>query len=164
MKTIVRRAAVSLLLFALFLPSCGAGEERKTFRGTNGTLVGLEFRETNGMMWGEDFELVLTEDTVVYSRRFSRLLRRYVERENRSLSAKRWNQIGAAAAELKDVLEEVSAPPEEQREPPYPTDSGGKSGFWLTWRADDGEEKTVRYYLPSDPRFDALIAVLKKIA
>ena len=162
----IRRAAVSLLLFALILPSCGGGE-RVPVEWEGRTLAGVEYRYKNGMAWGEDFEIVLTEERIVYSRRFSSLLRRYVEREDRALSAKRWSQIGEALLDIMPVLREVPASSGTAESPPGAmTDapSGGELGLFLTWRLPDGSETRVRYYESGDRRFETVTALLREAA
>ena len=165
-KTLFRLFA-SLALLSLLLPACAGGTEIPA-EWEGRTLVGVEYGEINGMTWGDDFEIRLTEDTVVYARRFSRLTHRYVTREGRALSAKRWQDIAGAVIALMPSLEEVPVAPDDMQIP-FATDGGSASavvgsGFWLTWRASDGSTERIRYYVPSDEGFDALRALLVKAA
>ena len=149
----------ALLLLAAVLPACGGGD-RLAAEWDGRTLCGIEYVYKNGMTWGEDFEIRLTEDRIVFVRRFSSLLRRYVERQDRALSAKRWNAAGEAVLAAMPELEPVPPAAETPEEEVFATDRPtGKTGLWLTWRGPDGEEETVWYY-PGGERYEALTEVL----
>ena len=169
MQRRIGRILAALALLSVVLPACAAGT-RSPVEWEGRTLVGVEFGEINGMTWGDDFEIRLTEDTVVYARRFSRLTRRYLTREDRALSAKRWQGIAEAVLAVMPALEEVpAAPPEPEEEIPFATDGGSASsvvgsGLWLTWRLPDGTAERIRYYVPSDERFVTLRELLVKAA
>ena len=153
----------ALLLLAAVLPACGGGD-RLAAEWDGRTLCGIEYVYKNGMMWGEDFEIRLTEERVAYVRRFSPLLRRYMERSDRALSARGWN--AAAEAVLAAMPELEAAPPAAatpEEEGIFATDRPtGETGLWLTWRGPDGLEERVKYY-SGGARYDALTEALRGI-
>ena len=161
----IRVTLASFLLFAVLLPSCANSASRPEAEWEGRTLCGVAYVTKNGMTWGDDFELRLTEDRIAYVRYFSRLLRRYREKEDRPLSPGKWAEIGEAVlAALPELREIRPAPPEYgEEEEIFATDMPtGPTGLWLTWRAADGTEEEVRYGLSGGDAADALFAILQK--
>ena len=161
----IRAALASLLLFAVFLPSCADSAFRTEVEWEGRTLCGVAYVTKNGMTWGDDFEIRLTEDRIAYVRSFSRLLRRYTEKEDRPLSQRKWAMIGEAVLAALPELREIppSPPASEEETELFATDTPtGPTGLWLTWRAADGTEEEVRYALSGGDAADALFALLRK--
>lgn len=162
---ILRSAAIltaALLIIPLYTAGCG--ETIKEMKYSDKELVGIEYSHVNGMVWGDDFEISLRPDRVVYARYFRPLLRRYAEKENRALSAARWNDIGEAVINIAGSLVQVTIKNDAEEPAAVPTDGPQRSDFVLIWRDDGGTETAVKYYKPSDAVFDAIIDMLKDAA
>lgn len=153
----------AFLLLAVLFPSCGA-ETPVPAEWDGRTLCGVAYITKNGMTWGDDFEIRLTEGEITYVRSFSRFLRQYMEKEHRSLSGRKWNKIGEAVLSAMPELKEIPPSPEsEERQEVFAADQPvGPTGLWLTWRASDGTEETVRYAPSGGERTDALLELLRE--
>ena len=81
-----------------------------------------------------------------------------------------WADIARSLTEIYSVLEEApqdfddSAPlVDENGEEMFALDGGDYWRLFLTWRTGDGEERTVRYFSPSDRRITTFDALMREL-
>ena len=178
MKRGVGLCILFLMLFAVF---CGCAEKRKDNiemkKREDATLCGIEYIRRNGMVYGDDMDISINSDRIVYARFFSveeyekdtfdgEYNDGYVETEDIPIEEDRWAAIEKAVMSVTDLLEEI---PDKEYENPFGesdemfvTDGPNYSYFYLTWRAENGEETKIQYCIPSDNRFNTVLSLAEE--
>ena len=153
LRCLVLCGVLCLAMLGIF--GCGAEDEKKenTEMETQGARapVGVSYRKTNGMTYGEDRDFTLTSEQT---------------------AAARWEEITAA---FTDLLPYLKALPEEEagdkktsflrklfpKEEAEELDGPNETIFTVTWKNPDGTEETVRYQIPQREAFDRLLACMQ---
>lgn len=167
-----------LMLSALF---CGCVEKQKDNvemkNREDVILCGVEYVKRNGMVYGDDMDVSINSDRIVYARLFSveeyekepldgEYNDGYVEVEDIPIEEDQWAAIEKAVMAIIDLFEEI---PNEKFENPFgkvgemfATDGPNYSYFYMTWRDQNGEETKIQYYIPNDRRFNTILSLMEE--
>lgn len=115
--------------------------------------VGVSYHKTNGMTYGEDRDIVLTQGQT---------------------TAEQWEEIADAITQLlpslKALQEEEAGRPQPgflrrlfPKEEPEELDGPNETIFAVTWRDADGSEEEVRYQIPQGEAFSQLLLCMQAI-
>ena len=161
----------------------------KNLNEKNGqVLCKAEYSRSNGMVYGEDITIQLTDKEIVYASFFpwegtvnyDGDERDEIVIEHKPLEPAQWAEIERAVGAiypLLKVIEECKPTPKvngmcmsfgdflnkitvPKADKIQVLDGGDRSEFRLTWRDENGMETTYRYYFINDRRFYTLLNIL----
>ncbi len=139
-----------------------------------GTLSGVTYSHTSGMVARADFAITLSPEAILETSYYSALDPETAEdedwyhpstKENVPITAAQWSDVEQIILELYPLMEPI---PENRREVKLPPgievmDGGDSTSLMLTWSTEDGTQ-SIRYYMPNDRRIRTLIALLEELA
>ena len=140
-------------------------------------LVGVDYYNVNGMLYGADLSMDIRKDRVVSARYFSRgeddpenpeeeYFEDYRTVENQPVSPEQWKQLEDAVRTIEPLLVEVK-PRQNSLADRMPeigaTDGPNIRTFYLTFMGDDGEEYRKQYRIPNDRRFGTVLQIMEEI-
>ncbi len=164
------KAKRKCLFFVVFILCCviffGCSEKESEAMNKKtepeGRLTRIEYSQTNGMVYGDDFSVDVIPEQVLYTRFFSTTEYEYVDKENIPIDSEQWHELEEAVLAIFPVLEERHF--EKEWKPFSGTvDGGGTFSFYLTWE-NEGKEERISYHSPNDRRFTTLFTLLEEIA
>ena len=139
-----------------------------------GTLTGVTYSHTSGMVARADFAITLSPEAILETSYFPALDPDTAEdedwyhlstKENVPITAAQWSDVEQIILELYPLMEPI---PENRREVKLPPgievmDGGDSTSLILTWSTEDGT-RSIRYNPPNDRRILTLIALLEELA
>ncbi len=136
----------------------------------NMALTGIKYDYVNGMTYGADCYVELSETELVSARVFhvDDEKAEYLDIEHKAITKEQWTQASDAVMVLVPLLEEVSEKLLDSSTVDnqffQATDGPNSTEFSLTWRNAEGVEESYRYYMPQDRRVNTLIDILQEIS
>lgn len=137
---------------------------------TNMTLSGISYYNENGMVYGENCSIDLSEKELISAYVFhaDEETSEYLTKEHVSISEEQWKQASEAVMVLAPLLQEI---PESKgdlldmkNQVFQATDGPQSEELALTWRNEEDIEVKHQYYIPQDLRVNTLIDILMEIA
>ena len=139
-----------------------------------GTLTGVTYSHTSGMVARADFAITLSPVAILETSYYPALDPDTAEdeewyhpstKENVPITAAQWSDVEQIILELYPLMEPI---PENRREVKLPPgievmDGGDSTSLILTWSTEDGT-RSIRYNPPNDRRIHTLIALLEELA
>ena len=139
-----------------------------------GTLTGVTYSHTSGMVARADFAITLSPEAILETSYYPALAPDTAEdedwyhpstKENVPITAAQWSDVEQIILELYPLMEPI---PENRREVKLPPgievmDGGDSTSLILTWSTEDGT-RSIRYDPPNDRRIHTLIALLEELA
>ncbi len=139
-----------------------------------GTLTGVTYSHTSGMVARADFAITLSPEAILETSYYPALDPDTAEdedwyhpstKENVPITAAQWSDVEQIILELYPLMEPI---PENRREVKLPPgievmDGGDSTSLILTWSTEDGT-RSIRYNPPNDRRIHTLIALLEELA
>ena len=139
-----------------------------------GTLTGVTYSHTSGMVARADFAITLSPVAILETSYYPALDPDTAEdeewyhpstKENVPITAAQWSDVEQIILELYPLMEPI---PENRREVKLPPgievmDGGDSTSLILTWSTENGAQY-IHYYPPNDRRIQTLIALLEELA
>ncbi len=139
-----------------------------------GTLTGVTYSHTSGMVARADFAITLSPEAILETSYYPVLDPDTAEDEdwyhpstkgNVPITAAQWSDVEEIILELYPLMEPI---PENRREVKLPPgievmDGGDSTSLILTWSTENGAQY-IHYYPPNDRRIQTLIALLEELA
>ena len=128
-----------------------------------GTLTGVTYSHTSGMVARADFAITLSPEAILETSYYPGY--HPSTKENVPITAAQWSDVEQIILELYPLMEPI---PENRREVKLPPgievmDGGDSTSLILTWSTEDGT-RSIRYNPPNDRRIHTLIALLEELA
>ena len=139
-----------------------------------GTLAGVTYSHTSGMVARVDFSITLSPQAILKTSYYPALEPKTAQdedwyhptiKENVPITPAQWTDVEQIVLELYPLMKPV---PERRYEVPLPSwldirDGGDTTDLILTWDTEDGIRST-HYSMPNDRRIYTLIALLQELA
>ena len=108
------KAKRKCLFFVVFILCCviffGCSEKESEAMNKKtepeGRLTRIEYSQTNGMVYGDDFSVDVIPEQVLYTRFFSTTEYEYVDKENIQIDSEQWHELEEAVLAIFPVLDE----------------------------------------------------------
>lgn len=133
-----------------------------------GTLAGISYHFSSGMVRGQDFSITLSTQAIVETTYWPSPDAEPVTKKDVPITEAQWSDVEQIILELYPEMKPV---PEKRFGDKILSlvarslnvrDGGDSASLTLTWNTESGT-RNIRYYKPNDYRFHTLIELLKEL-